>query len=347
MVSTRHIDWISLSLTFAAHVIRKSSKFSKFTLCKLLYGKYDDSQYKSDKAVCPICREGVDDREHLLHCSKTQHLWDIADAENTFTPAEQRLYQRMHISSEHLLSIRRTISDTIRLDAFTRIGVFNQSQQDHILQSLGTAYVDESVGHEIRREIEQQLAPWIRAMTIAVKLRNSSKHGTNQKEETKETRDTLVDYNCFDELPDYSSDDDTPTTRVAIINRHTETTDLIYSAGEFDDYITDDLFLTIENMHPTSPLLQFPQHNTSCLAWRRFRVGNHSMWITPTLQMQHMIDDMGLPRAAVISSSGDIQRCIRHISSNHLDSMRSAIRLILALENSLKLNRLPTMVNSF
>ncbi len=138
----------------------------------------------------------VDDREHFLHCSKTQHLWDIADAENTFTPAEQRLYQRMHISPEQLLKFRRTISNTIRLNAFTRIGVFNQSQHDHILQSLGAAYVDESVGYEIRREIEQRLTPWIRAMTIAVKLRNSTKYSSNQKEETKETRETLVDCNC-------------------------------------------------------------------------------------------------------------------------------------------------------
>ncbi len=63
--------------------------------------------------------------------------------------------------------------------------------------------------------------------------------------------------------------------------------------------------------------------------------------------MQHMIDDMGHPRAAVISSQGSIQRGIRHISSNRLDSTRSAIWLILALENSLKLNRFSAILSSF
>ena len=123
----------------------------------MLYGKYDDSQYKEEREVCPMCREGADTREHLIHCRMTQHLWDIATVDNTFTPAEQQLYQRMHISPTHLQEIKRTISDTISLDAFTRIGVFNQTQQNQILQSLNTSYVDERIGHEIRREIDSCL----------------------------------------------------------------------------------------------------------------------------------------------------------------------------------------------
>jgi hypothetical protein len=76
----------------------------------------------------------------------------------------------MHISTVQLADIRQAISDTIRTDAFTRLGIFNKSQQDQLLLSVETAFVDESIGKAIRREIEQQLAPWVRAMIAAVKL---------------------------------------------------------------------------------------------------------------------------------------------------------------------------------
>ncbi len=80
--STRHIDWTALSLSFSANAIRKACQASKFKLCKMLYGKYDDSQYKEEKEICPMCREGPDTREHLIHCCMTQHLWDIAAREH-------------------------------------------------------------------------------------------------------------------------------------------------------------------------------------------------------------------------------------------------------------------------
>jgi hypothetical protein len=76
--STRRIDWKALSLSFSTNAIRKSGMTSKFKLCKMLYGKYDDSQYKEEKEVCPMCQEGADTREHLIHCRMTQHLWDVA-----------------------------------------------------------------------------------------------------------------------------------------------------------------------------------------------------------------------------------------------------------------------------
>ena len=159
----------------------------------------------------------------------------------------------MCISSNQLLHIRRTISDTIKQDAFTRIGIFNQLQQNQILCSTNTAYVNESIGLAIRREIEQQLAPWIRAMTTAVKLRNASKSATRPEDEEREDREKITDYNIFDERSDHSSEDEGPTNvRVTIPSRHRETTDLIFSQEQLDEYISDDFFLTEENTNPTT-----------------------------------------------------------------------------------------------
>ena len=60
-----------------------------------------------------------------------------------------------------------------------------------------------------------------------------------------------------------------------------------------------------------------------------------------------MIDDEGRPRPEIISAQGSRQCAIRHISSNHLVSTKAAIRLILALEDSLLRNQLPTIVATY
>jgi hypothetical protein len=174
----------------------------------MIYGKYDDSQYKEKKEVCPMCHEGIDDRDHLLHCRLTQHLWDIPTLEYSITPAEQLLYEQNNISSEQLTMIRRVVSDTISIDAFTRIGIFNQDQQNRILQSIESVYVDESIGRAMRHEIEFQLAPWIRAMTLAVRMRNASKYSLKQAVSEPTQKEKLIDYNVFDELSSQTSDDE-------------------------------------------------------------------------------------------------------------------------------------------
>jgi hypothetical protein len=346
-ISTRHIDWTALSLTFSANAIHKSGKISKIMLSKMLYGKYDDSQYKTEKDVCPICREGTDNRDHLIYCRMTQHLWDIAIVENAFTPADQQLYERMHISSDQLRNIRRTIATTIRLDAFTRIGIFNQAQQNSILQSFGAAYVDADIGKEIRHEIEQQLAPWIRAMITALKLRNASKYNTRPAEIEIKHKEKFINYNIFDELSDQTSDEEIAEIKVEIVNRHTETTTLLFSPEQFYDYVNEDTFLTNEYIHPTTIVSRFPQDDTACLSWIRFRSHNHSMWITPLLQTTHMTDDEGRLRPQIISAQGSKPCGIRHISSNHSISTKFAVRLMLAIEDSMQQKRLPSMIDIY
>ena len=124
-ISTRHIDWPTLSLEFAAKAIRKSGHPSKFTLSKLIYGKYDDSQYKDAKEKCPMCNDGQDDRNHLLSCRMTQHLWDIARLEHEVNPVEQVLCQLTSIPLETRRNIRNVINRTIQTDSLTRLGIFN------------------------------------------------------------------------------------------------------------------------------------------------------------------------------------------------------------------------------
>jgi hypothetical protein len=272
-ISTRFIDWPKLSLEFAAKVIRKFGKPSKFTLCKLLYGKYDDSQYKDVKELCPMCMTGHDDREHLLRCHLTQHLWDIADTEKPFLPTEPNLYAQMNISSDVLSTIRHTIATTIRYDMNTRIGIFNRNQQDKILQSLHGVRVNEQIGRAVRAEIEHQLAPWIRATLAAVSLRNKAKHKKRLLQEDHEKQRSSINYNIFDHLLIESDDDvDAKTICMHIVSTANQPTSLVFSQEQFDIIQTDDFFLTDARRTPTVIITHFLEQNATAQKWVRFIV---------------------------------------------------------------------------
>jgi hypothetical protein len=278
----------------------------------------------------------------------TQHLWDIPKVANIFTPTDEQLYQSMHITRDQLLEIRNTISRTIQLDAFTRIGIFNQEQQNNILRSVDSAYVNESIGHAIRREIEQQLLPWIRAMSAAIQLRNSSKYATRKENSDPYPKEKAINYNIFNELSDQSSEDEIlHDIRITVVNKHQETTDLIFSQEQLDEYITENFFLTNSNSSPTTIISRIPDSDTTCLKWTRFRNGNCSMWISPKLLTKHMVDNDGRPRPNVTSSQGDIHHSFRFISSNDTLSTQCATRLILALETSFQSNQLSQLVDQF
>ena len=71
------------------------------------------------------------------------------------------------------------------------------------------------------------------------------------------------------------------------------------------------------------------------------------MWITPKLQIKHLHDNAGLPRPDITSAQRNKQYGIRHISSNNNESTKYATRLILALEDSILRERLPTMIDRY
>ena len=127
--------------------------------------------------------------------------------------------------------------------------------------------MDEDIGHAIQLEIERQLTPWIRAMTAAVKLRNASKYRAKPADDDNEPKEKFIDYNIFDELSDLSDEEDPTETKVEIVNRHRETTDLIFSLEQFNAYVTDDIFLTDKDIHPTTLVTQYPEHSATCLPW--------------------------------------------------------------------------------
>ncbi len=89
-------------------------------------------------------------------------------------------------------------------------------------------------------------------MTAAVKLRNSSKYGVKPADDKNEPKKKRIDYNIFDELSDLSDEEDPNETKVEIVNRHRKTTDLIFSLEQFNAYVTDDIFLTDRDIHPTT-----------------------------------------------------------------------------------------------
>jgi len=65
------------------------------------------------------------------------------------------------------------------------------------------------------------------------------------------------------------------------------------------------------------------------------------------LHTRHMIDEDGQPRPELTTTRGSRQFAIRHISSNHLESTRVAVRLVMALEDSLQSKQFPTMVDTY
>lgn len=60
-----------------------------------------------------------------------------------------------------------------------------------------------------------------------------------------------------------------------------------------------------------------------------------------------MIDEDGQPRPELTTAHGSRQSAIRHISSNHLESTRAAVRLIMALEDSLQSKQFPNLVDTY
>ena len=169
-----------------------------------------------------------------------------------------------------------------------------------------------------------------------IKLRNTSrfKKQTPTEEHKKHTR--AINYNIFDELQDSSDDEDTPPViRMTVLNS-TDPTDLLFSQTQFDAFQSDDFFLTSADHRPTKIITQFSQHQITVHKWTRFYLQQHSVWITPTLHMDQLIDNNGILRNNVLTSNNFKANGFRCISATRRETTTLAAQLIIDIETSFK-----------
>ncbi len=100
--------------------------------------------------------------------------------------------------------LRHMIRKIINTDTATRLGIFNKIQQDEIIAYARTLNLDQHLDDAISNEIEQQVAPWIRAVVAIIRIRKNAVKSNKKVKEFREKAEKIPQLplpNIFDNFP--------------------------------------------------------------------------------------------------------------------------------------------------
>ena len=110
--STRNTPWSDLTNKFAAYLM-KTIHIPHRQITKTIFDKYANGQYSTQ--ICPLCRQGPDNREHLYFCTEAGACLIRMQGQTMLNqlPTERQLAENTSVSTQQAAHIRSTLLDLV------------------------------------------------------------------------------------------------------------------------------------------------------------------------------------------------------------------------------------------
>ena len=172
--STRKICWKELTIQFSRKVLTQCG-FKHIKRSKLIFDKYANEQYNSNKHTCPFCNEGEDTRAHLLNCTHEQlvQIRELTEMQITQLPLPIEYWEDTKINQLIGQGIREVLLQNILADDRSRLGLFTPLQVTDICKRLEKYQDSKLTTAGIRRDLIDILQITAKGLEKLIQCRNN------------------------------------------------------------------------------------------------------------------------------------------------------------------------------